>query len=681
MKLSFEWLQEYVDLDVSAEELARGLTMSGSEVESITAQGADKIMSFEITSNRPDCLSVTGLAREASAVFDKPLRLPAAKINAKRTHKDHPEVECVIENAALCPRYTARVITAVKVEGSGEYFKDRLTAMGLRPVNNVVDITNYCLMEAGQPLHAFDMDKIRGNRIIVRPAKKGEKITTIDGVERKLEPGMLVIADSERPIAIAGVMGGLDTEVGEGTGNVLLESAYFDPISVRQTARRLGLSSESSYRFERGVDKGMIAKASDRAAEFIAKEAGGKIGKLYDAGGLKAKGARVKFDLQRAEKVLGISLDKKGVKNIFERLGMNVAKAEGGKMTVAVPTFREDLTREIDLIEEVARIHGYDKIPLTLGKMIPQVTRKERSRLVEERLRQVLPALGLNEIMTYSLISESAEERFSAISSRTVQLSNPLSEEQKVLTPQLVDGMLKAISYNINRKNRDLAFFEIGKIYARRGEKGAFLETPALCMALTGALLKNWREGERNADLFDLKGMVEDLFGDLKLGSVFEKKKVDGFTDCATVKIAQEKEASGFLGEAGNELLEAYDIAQPVFIAQLALGRVIEKAGLKDHYHSIPKFPMSTRDISVLCDKDLAAADVHEVITATGEEIVRRVELADVYEGEQIPAGKKSLTYSIEYGIDTRTLTDEEIEAVHSKIKEALVNKFDVAFR
>ncbi|MGB2629797.1 MAG: phenylalanine--tRNA ligase subunit beta [Candidatus Omnitrophota bacterium] len=679
MKLSYKWLKEYVDVKATPEEVAHALTMSGSEVEVMPEVGSDRVMDLEITSNRPDCLSIIGLAREVSTVFDKDLCLPELAIPENKREKGS-KVECVIKAPKLCPRYTARVITGVKVAESDECIKERLSSVGLRMVNNVVDITNYCLMELGQPLHAFDLDKLKGGKIIVREAVKGEKIVTIDGIERKLEPGMLVIADSERPVAIAGIMGGVNTEVSGATKNILLESAYFDPISVRQTARKLGLGSESSYRFERGVDKGMIAGASDRASLIIKKETGGKICEFYDCGKLPAEGRVIKFDVEKAGRLLGIKLREDEVKRIFSRLGMIIDKEAAQVLAVKVPSFREDLTREIDLVEEAARIYGYDNIPETTTKLLAQTERKGKARLVEERIRGILPSLGLSEIMTYSLISEPAADIFSSITKeKTVQLSNPLSEEQKILSPQLLDGMLRMVSYNLNRKNKDLRLYEIGKIYARAGKE--FREEPALCMGITGLAREGWKEGERGSDFYDLKGKAEALFRGTGLEPEFAPEVVEGFDLCASMKIAGGKRPSGLLGQVGHDILKKYGIDQKVYVCQIELAGFYEKAVLEDVYRPITRFPASSRDISILCDKPLTAGEISGVIVREGKDIIRRVKLVDVYEGKQVPPDKKSLTFSIEYGLDTRTLKEDEVEQAHSGIKEALSRKLGVSFR
>jgi len=681
MKLSYEWLKEYVDIKESAEELARGLTMSGSEVGAMHASGKDKVMDLEITSNRPDCLNILGLAREAAAVFKKKLKTPVTAIPEKISEKDGPKVKCIIENKELCSSYTARVITGVKVKPASGKITKRIEALGMRPVNNIVDVTNYCLMELGQPLHAFDLDKIKGGKIIVREAQKGEKIVTIDGEERELEAGMLVIADSERPVAIAGLMGGMDTEVTDSTTNMLLESAYFDPVSVRSTGRKLGLSSESSYRFERGVDKGMIKGASDRAAVLIIDEAGGDLCAFYEAGSLNVKETMIVFDIKRSGEILGVDIDKKETIGILERLGMDVAPGKGEMVKVKVPSFREDIKNPVDLTEEVARIYGYDKIPATVPSIKPVAERKKKERLVSEKIIECLTSLGLDEIMTYSLISEDSSSRMSDLVKDPVSLSNPLSEEHKVLTPHLVDGMLKTITWNMNRRNKDLALFEMGKIYSKLPKGKGYSEAQTVCLGITGLAVSDWLEGRRGAGFYDLKGIVENLFSVLRLTPEFFPVGIKGMAPCAGIKICSQKNIIGFLGQVTAPLLRQYDIDQDVFLCQLRIDTVIESADLEKSYHSVPRFPSSDRDISILCEKNIAAQDISRIIIRTGDDLIRDVELVDVYEGKNIPDDRKSLTYSIRYGLDTRTLKEEEIESIHSKVKQALTKDLGVVIR
>ena len=681
MKLSYNWLKNYVTLTESPQELAEGLTMSGSEVGEVGKKNGDTIMELEITSNRPDCLNIIGLAREAAAVFERDLSVPKMDIPEDMIGDKASSIKCEIKDKKLCPRYTARVITNVSVKGASKKITEPLTSIGLREVNNIVDVTNYCLMETGQPLHAFDLDKIKGGKIIVRQAKKREKITTIEGAERELSAGMLVIADAERPIAIAGVMGGKDTEVTRDTKNILLESAYFDPLSVRRTARTLGLSSDSSYRFERGVDRGMVAPASNRAALLIIEEAGGELREFYDEGEAIPLETEITFDIVKAGETLGVSLERDNVERILTRLGLKITGEDGAALTVKVPSFREDLKRSIDLVEEVARIYGYHNIPARVSKLVPQIERKTRERQIIEKIRQLLYASGLNEIMTYSLISGEDVQRFKGVSEEAVGLSNPLSEEHKYMTPQLVHGMLKTISWNLNRKNMDLALFEIGKIYRRGKGKERFTETPVLCIGMTGVLRRNWVEGEREMNLFDLRGPVDLVLRRLHLEPVFSPKEIKGFYPAAKMGIWGESSEIGFGGEVSKDILKEYDIESAVFVCQIDLDNILEKACLENRYSQVPRFPFSSRDVSILCAETVIAGEMYRAMADSGEDLLRDIELIDAYRGEKIPKGKVSYTYSIKYGLPTRTLKDEEIEEAHLRLKEVLLKKFKVTFR
>ncbi len=679
MKLSYEWVKQYIDIDESPENLAEALTMSGSEAGEITPYGNDYILELEITANRPDCLNIIGLAREIGTIYNRDLRLPDFIIHRQNIREKGPEITCSIKNNLLCSFYSGRVIMNVNVKEVSGKIKKRILSLGTRSVNNVVDITNYCLLETGQPLHAFDLDKIEGGEIIAREAVEGEKIVTIDGIERVLKPRMLVIADSKRAIAIAGVMGGKLTEVTENTKNILLESAYFSPRAVRQTARELGISTDSSYRFERGVDKGMVRLSSDRAALLIAKETGGEICDFHKTGTLTEKNKTIKFSGERAENILGVSLKKTEIERTFRRLGIEIINRTKTSVTVCSPSFRADLNTEVDLIEEIARIYGYDKIPTSIARFVPATRRKEKSRKVLEKICETCAGLGLNEIMTYSLISQSAAELFTGgmEKRKPVTIEKALSEEQKVLTPQLLDGLLRSVSWNINRKNNDLGFFEIGKIYSRGNKE--FFEIPALSVGLTGLWRKNWREGERESNFFDLKGIITALFSVLKVPISFLSSKETGFRYSAEIRTRGKN--IGFMGEIDDKILDKYDLAQKVYACQLKLDEIINRAELENRYHAVNRFPSSSRDVSILSGSQTAAENIRAIIAKTGGELILSIELVDVYEGKQVSPGKKSLTYSIEYGIPDRTLTEEEVESVHSKIKETLTSELGVTFR
>jgi phenylalanyl-tRNA synthetase beta chain len=675
MKVTYNWLKKYVNIDIPAEDMAKMFTMSGSEVGSLEKVRDDVVMEMEITANRPDCLNMIGMAREASAVLEKELVLPDFSVSAS---EGGPLIITDIRDKEMCPRYTARVISGVEVKPVHRQIGDFITAVGMREVNNIVDITNYCLMETGQPLHAFDLDKIKGNRIIIRKARKEEKITTIDDIERTLEEHMLVIADEKGPIAIAGVMGGKDTEVTYQTKNILLESAYFNALSIRRTARKLGLSSDASYRFERGVDKAMIEKASNRASSLIAMHSGGEIKDFFTAGECVPEEPILSINTEKAGRVLGICLEDKQVAGILSRLGMDVLKTENSTVTVKAPSYREDVRKEIDLVEEVARVFGYDKIPEKVEKIIPQPVRKEYPRKVMEKLRVLLSGYGLNEIMTYSLVNEKAVSNFPGFNKNVVELWNPLSEEHKFLTPQLLDGMMRTIAWNINRGNRDLGFFEIAKIYNTSGKEG-YKEIPVVCLGLTGNLRENWKEGNRKADFFDIKGIIENLTRGLNITSFFPCVQMDGFLNAVNIQAGGL--AAGFIAQARPVLLREYNIEQAVFLAQIDLESITAKAVLDTRYRPVPRFPFSARDISIVCDKDMSIAEVEAVILSSGEEKVQRVKIVSVYEGDPIPGDKRSVSFSVEYGNPSGTLKDEEIESAHAAICRLIADKLDIEFR
>ena len=673
MKLSYKWLKRYINAGVDVKEISEKLTMTGSEVGSIEEYNDDQVMELEITSNRPDCLNVIGLAREVGAILNKDVVLP--EINLPEEKNAEKKIQSVIKDKKLCPYYTLRVITNVQIKESCDKIKEVISAVGVRVVNNVVDITNFSLMESGQPMHAFDFDKITGDTIFIRPAKKNEKIITIDEEERVLEEGMLVIADVAGPIAIAGVMGGKKTEVTSGTKNILLESAYFDPISVRRAARKLGLSTDSSYRFERGVDLSGIVTSSHRASDLICKHTGGDLRQFVEAGHLREKEIIVKLRKTKIETILGVKIDDDRVELILTKLGMEVS-SENDIFTVNVPSYREDIVQEVDLIEEIGRIYGYDNIPETMPKTTPQINRKEKSRLVLEKINDILVSLGAQQIMTYSLINEKAVNKFVEFKDRTVSLVNALSEEHKTLTPQLLDGMFKSLAWNLNRKNNNLILFETAKMYIDKG-KDKYEEKLTLCIGISGDVIEDWKN-KQESDFFVLKGMVSEVTQRLKVTAEYRQAQVEGFSNTASINLDTN---IGFLGQARKSILKDYDIDQKVYIAHIDLTEIVNNSLLTKRYESIPKYPSSVRDMSILSDMDLPSDETIKIVQKMNKKLLKNIKLVDVYTGKNIENNKKSLTYSLEYGLNDRTLTDEEIETVHNKIKQTIQSKLKIIFR
>ncbi|MFH1995526.1 MAG: phenylalanine--tRNA ligase subunit beta [Candidatus Omnitrophota bacterium] len=587
-----------------------------------------------------------------------------------------------MDDKKLCPRYTARIIRNVKVGPSPAWLVEKLESMGLRPVNNIVDITNFCLIELGEPMHAFDLDKLAGQSIVVRAARGKEKITTIDGIERELDASILVIADSERPVAVAGVMGGLDTEVSSSTKTILLEAAIFDPVSVRRTSRKLGLSTESSYRFERRIDPDIVKAASDRAAQLILKLAGGEAGPFVDRGSSGRKKRLIGLRIDRVRDVLGVTVTPPEIKKIFTGLGLSVRSASTKKFAVAVGGWRGDLTSEIDLIEEVARIYGIGNIPVTTPEFFEQPTRISDKVEVERIARDYLNALGLDEIITYSLVSSRVIDRSGIGGEEALSIANPLSAEQEVMRPSLVPGLLNTVLSNINKGTRDVKCFEIGGVYRKAANRRGFTEEQYVGIAMTGRELAAWKQDIRNCTYFDAKGAVEALFERLGIGdAAFIPGKLPYIAagSCADIRIGGT--SAGYLGRIADHVAGAFDIKQEVFAAELRLSALLGRVNLSRRYKKPPVYPSVTRDISIVVENRVSNASVIKCIRGEGGSLVKETRPFDRYTGEQIPEGKKNLTYRVEYLDPAKTLEDAEVNEVHSRICGALARELGATFR
>jgi len=681
MRISYNWLREYVDVKNSAKQAAQWLTMAGLEVKAVEERGKDSILDIEVTTNRPDWLSFIGVARELSAITGKRLKTPKVPVLLPVAIRDK-QVKIELADKFLCPRYTGRIIDDVRVGASPGWLKERLDSIGVRSVNNIVDITNFCLFELGQPMHAFDYEKLAGRSIVVRTAKKGEEIITIDGIKRELSPGMLIIADEKRPIAIAGIMGGRDTEVTEDTRVILLESAYFDPISVRKTQRKLGLSSDSSYRFERGVDYEGVLFASHRAARLIVEVCGAKMGVLKDAGVKAAKKNLIKLSVNKANAILNFNLPPIAVKKILTNLGIKVMGAQE-ELRVEAPSFRADLKTEEDLIEEIARIYGYDKIPTTIPKLVGHPERKSLPRKIEEASRDFMIAQGFDEIITYSLIDRKdlRNIRFRP-EEDIVPVANPLSSQQEVLRPTLMPGVLHAARFNINRKTEDLRIFELSKVYYKEGagDKG-YREELNLCFLVSGKTNMGRRQ-KMDVDFFEIKGVVENLFEELGIEEyVFVNTQAGAFSPGRAAKILIGDSDVGMIGELIREVPDNFDIKKEIFMCEIKFDRLVKFVSMDKKVFLPPKFLPAKRDVSIVVGKNVYIRDLVKTMTDEGGDIVKEVEISDEYFGSQIPDGKKGLTFSIEYLSGDRQLTEQEIEKTHSRIREALVNKFAAAIR
>jgi len=510
MRFTYSWLKEYIDVKLKPKELAEKLTMAGLEIEAVSQADGEWVFEAEVTTNRPDWLNIIGIAREVAAITDEKMAATKAgqhsSASTGRAAQPKSAANCIIQvlDKQSCPRYTGRIITGVKVAPSPEWLIKRLKSIGVRSVNNIVDITNFVLFETGQPLHAFDFDKLSGGRIIVRRAKGNEQIVTIDGVTRKLDLSMLVIADENAPVAIAGIMGGKGTEVTESTKTILLESAYFDPAITRKVSRCLGLGSDSSYRFERGVDLAGVKTASDRASALIAAIAGGLTGKIIDIGKKSITQANVLVNFQKVNDVLGTNVPTKEISRILKALGLKSGKTSKAGAVFTIPSWRRDLKKEEDLIEEIIRIYGYDKI-CTDSVFIPM--QPDLARIISD----TLVSFGLNEAITYSLVDKVLDDIFQpAPLVAAIKIKNPLSSDFAVLRRNIIAGILNAAKWNLNRNINDIKLFEIGPVY--HSEKLDRQEENHIVICLSGTRRDNWQDGVNPVDFYYLKGITDSLF-------------------------------------------------------------------------------------------------------------------------------------------------------------------------
>ncbi len=649
-----------------------------------TALGLDDtLFELEITPNRPDCLSLIGVAREIRAETGNPLKLPHVDFSEDGT--DVREVTSVtIEAPDLCPRYAARVIRGVKIGESPAWLQQRLESVGIGVINNIVDITNFVLMEYGQPLHAFDYHKLAENRIVVRRADVGETLTTLDEEDRKLTPDMLVIADAEKPVALAGVMGGYDSEITEATCDVLLESAYFNPSSIRATAKALGMSTEASYRFERGADPGIVLPALDRAAQLITELAGGTICKgIVDVYPGKQPLTEIQLRPERVNFVLGTEIESTTMEEILTRLGFDV-ETSGRVYRVTVPTFRSDITREIDLIEEIARVYGYDNIPTTLPKGDIPVPAPDRKVEVRRRIKQFLLAAGMMEAVNYSFSDPNSFDKIRFTTDNPLRnaspLQNPLSPEMSVLRTTLLPGLLDNAQRNRNHQIDTIALFEIGSVFIRNGGQQ---EPERVSGVLAGQVGDGVSSNPyRHPDFYDIKGLVEGVLEVCGVSDyTLQKTDAPTFHPGRNAAVLFDGRQIGIFGEAHPEVLENYDLPYKAYLFELDMEALTDTAIFAKRFEPISVYPKVERDLAIVVDKETLSDMPTELIYKTGGEWVESVRLFDVYEGEQVPEGKKSLAYAITYLSASETLTDKAVNALHDKIVKRLNQELGAELR
>ena len=667
MKVSCDWLSRYCEPVPSPDQLARMLPELGLEVDTVNQVAGDTVFVLETAANRPDLLSMIGVAREVAAATDAELKIPEV------------DLQCGGENVAgltrvglnapdLCIRYTARLVTGVKVAPSPMWLQERLASIGLRPVNNIVDITNFVLMECGQPLHAFDFDKLIGKEIVVRRAAPGEEITVIDGTVHKLTEEMLVIADAEVPTAVAGVMGGLATEIGDSTTNVLLESAVFLPANIRRTSRALGLASDSSYRFERGVDPNGVDWGSVRAAAMIAEMAGGQVAQGVIAVGEPVPEAQVvTLRTARTDLVLGVSIPAEEQQAMLERLGFTVVAERPGEFDLSVPTFRQEVRREVDLIEELARAYGYEKIPEETRMRVRAVP-VQKFDSAAARVRELCTGMGYSEARTSSFIAPDLAARFTYWSAEANVIRNPVSREEPALRTSLIPLLLRAKKQNLNRGTPRVALFELSRVY----QTASGVPSERTCLGLVD-----------DGGFASLRGALDALFDHLGVsGQVAYAEHSDAnLTAGRSTKLLLGGQPLGVAGEITTELANLFDLKSAPAVAELDFDLLLGSASLERRYHPLPKFPSVRRDLSVVVDEDVAWAALCDCANTEGGELSDSIAFLSEYHGEQIEPGKKAVAFSITYRAPDRTLTGEEADEAIARVARAMKDRFGAELR
>jgi phenylalanyl-tRNA synthetase beta chain len=671
--------------------------------EYLGRSGSDVVYDLEITPNRPDWNSVIGIAREIAALTGNPLKLPVSQFINTSSEPISGLVKVRIEDAELCPRYTARVVRGVKVGPSPEWLRSALEKVGLRSINNVVDVTNYVMLETGQPLHAFDYHLLAAAdtkavpTIIVRRAVEGEKFTTLDGQERTLTSDMLLIADEVKGVALAGIMGGRNTEIHERTQEVLIESAHFQATNIRRTSKLLGLRSDSSYRFERGTDVGICDWASRRAAQLISDLAGGDIlSHAIDEYPHPAPAKTIKLRPESVATLLGIQLPPSEIERHLTRLGLQVANRSAESVEFTIPTFRVDLKREVDLIEEVARLHGVDRIPSTPPR--GAIGANEFDTVCDQiaEARRILSGLGLNEAQGQTLISDSAAQ---LASNFVVPLANPLSSDMNVLRPSLLPGLLDSLRHNIARKNYDVALFEIGRVFQsaasvplasdkknRQQDAGGMLEERRIAIAITGqGHATFWSGDERDAkfDISDLKGLVEEFLEQFGLrGMTYARREQSTplLLESATIALGG-KLLLGEMGQLSPALVKRYDLRDAVFLAELSLDQLLARRNPSKSFKSLPQFPSIRRDVAMLVPEATTHDAVLGAVRQAKPQNLEGVELFDVFRGKNVPEGQKSMAYAFTYRSAEKTLTDAEVNAAQEKVVEQFKRALQATLR
>lgn len=676
MRALISWLRDYVDIPETPEELAERLTLAGMAVDGIEGEGDEAVLELDITSNRPDAMNHIGLAREVAAIFGRELRIPEIEI-AEDEREASSAAAIEIADPEGCPRYVGRVLLGVEVGPSPDWLRKRLELCGIRSINNIADLTNYVLLECGHPTHAFDLDTLNQHKIVVRRARAGEELKTLDGVERKLTADDLTIADSYRPVALAGVMGGLETEISDSTRNVLIEAAWFQPGTIRRTSRRFGMHTEASHRFERGADIEAAGWAADRIAALLGRLSPGVVLKgRIDAYPSKPEPTVVTLRSERLRQVVGAEIPAAEVDTVLTALGFGVKAVEDGWVTT-VPSWRLDVEREIDIIEEVARVWGYDRIPATLP-LIGTPPQPARHEAEDAAVREMLRGFGYDETIGYSFLSAEDAARFD--STPAVELRNPFSELAAVMRTSAAPTMLTALAYNLHRNETDVRLFERGRTY--RGGNGEYSEPAMLTLGATGAArLASLDEAARPMSFFDLKSDVEALLRRFDLAQLsFDDRETPGhYVQGRAARAVSDRGVLAYLGEVDPAVCEQRKIRQPVFLAEIYLDALYPAGLRRPQYRELSRVPAVERDFSLLVPEGIPFGEIR---TAIGPmEHLVSVEPVEIFRGKQAAEGCYSLLLRATWQRNDASFTSEEIHAYAERLVGALVRKLSIQMR
>ncbi|MCS7215000.1 MAG: phenylalanine--tRNA ligase subunit beta [Thermodesulfovibrio sp.] len=685
MRVLFSWLKEYIEGELELKRTAQALTMAGLEVGAIEEIDGDTVIDLEITPNRADCLSIIGIAREVKAIFGLKLKKPSFKI--KQELKDS-KFTISIANPELCYRYAGRIVRNVKISPSPQWLKKRLEASGIRSINNVVDITNYVLLEYGHPLHAFDLDLLEGAQIRVGTpedfGKKTVEIVTLDGVKRNANSDDLLIWDGVKPVAIAGIMGGANTEVTEKTVNILIESAYFKPDRVRKTSKRLGLTTEASYRFERGTDIEALKEALDRAASLVEEIADGEVYETIDIYPVRIPEKRILFNMDRICKFLGVSIEIEEIIRILKALEIEILKADSDNYIAVVPSHRKDIEIEEDIAEEIARIYGYDIIPAQMPsafKYVQENYELEKKRKFLNLIRDYMIALGYSEAVNFSFMSPE-ELNFLGIPEDDIRrlyisILNPLRQEESIMRTMLLPNLLKNVERNTSRGIENLRLFEIGRVFIAQEKEPLPQEIVHLGIITKKEEFKSSFKDDPY-DFYALKGLLDGLLRHLRLYNVSYVRTNEGFLhpgQSADILVRGEK--IGFVGVISPETLLKLDFKTKPYlcIAEIDLDRLFTLSETKIFYEPFSTYPSVKRDTALVFPVDFESQRIFDIVKSFGSELIEDVFIFDVYQGIGIPEGSKSIAFRITYRANDRTLTTEEVEEIHKKLIDKIVSE------